>query len=478
MSIELIGFIITTLGLSVLIFGPRFACFAFLCSALLSAASAVSFPALGGLNLQPGYYLLGFVLLDALMRPRVLKDAAIALAPFKPGFWFAAMLLYAIPVTILVPRLFAGSFYVFSVGRSEAGAATILQVPVGPSSGNVTQPVYLLAGLLCFLTFYAYRRSPALLHWFSRAVLWAALLNLTFAALDLITYHTGTQAAMDIIRNASYRLLTDVELLGFKRVVGSFSEASAFAAVSVLLFAFTVTLWLHDSKSRMAGLAALGSFIAVLLSTSTGGYAAIGMFIAFHYAMTLMAVLKGAASKREMIWACAAPLFLICFVVFVIAYEPLRYQIADLFDVLFFTKMSSDSGIERASWNQQAVVALFETFGIGAGIGTVRASSWLIAVPATLGIFGAVTYAMFIYSVFRTKPIGGEEEIAVQSAARMACVAMIFSTSLSGGGPDLGPFFYAMAGIACSNALEGRAAQRAPMRVESSSLTLGAQGRA
>jgi len=54
--------------------------------------------------------------------------------------------------------------------------------------------------------------------------------NLTFAGLDLATYFTGTTEVLSFIRNANYAMLVEDQAAGFKRIVGSFPEASSLEA--------------------------------------------------------------------------------------------------------------------------------------------------------------------------------------------------------------------------------------------------------
>jgi hypothetical protein len=120
-------------------------------------------------------------------------------------------------------------------------------------------------------------------------------------------------------------------------------------------------------------------------------------------------------------------------------------------------KMSTASGIERSSWNRQAIQNFFDTFGLGAGNGSVRASSFPIAVIGSLGIPGVVTYGLFLFSIwFGKKASAPPATLAIQAAARSACFAWLIAASASGGFIDLGLPFFAFAALATANVTAAR----------------------
>jgi hypothetical protein len=121
-------------------------------------------------------------------------------------------------------------------------------------------------------------------------------------------------------------------------------------------------------------------------------------------------------------------------------------------DKTIVSKMSTESGIERGMWNQQALTNFNETRGLGAGVGSVRASSFPVAVLGNIGAIGAVTYGSFLIAVlFRRKSRWTEPyPAACQSAARWACATQLIGASVAGSFIDLGLPFFIFAGLACA----------------------------
>jgi hypothetical protein len=201
-----------------------------------------------------------------------------------------------------------------------------------------------------------------------------------------------------------------------------------------------------------SGTAALLSGIAILFATSTTGYFGLFSFIAIQYALCLAQLVTGRATRNCLLFVAFAPLVGAVATMAIWMDPDARHTVKQLIDTTLFSKLDSASGIERASWNRQALQALRDTMGMGAGIGSVRASSWLVAVPASIGVFGALTYGIFAICVLAGRPRGSADPDidAVQSAARSACLAQIVASSVAGSFIDLGLVFFALAGTACA----------------------------
>jgi hypothetical protein len=141
-----------------------------------------------------------------------------------------------------------------------------------------------------------------------------------------------------------------------------------------------------------------------------------------------------------------------------------------LLDTFVLKKMSTDSGIERSSWNRQAMQNFFDTFGFGTGNGSLRSSSFPVAVLANLGIVGAVLFGLFLVTVFfssgKGRPVNRLDD-AYRQAAKSACFAWLITATVSGALVDLGLAFFAFAALACSRP----AVVQRQMRVELSDAT-------
>jgi hypothetical protein len=449
-TLEPIGLITILFGLACVAFGPAVGTPVFTCFTLLGAAAASILSAVGGASIQPAHLLLLFLFVDLILRPGLMRESLRALRLPQAGSWLLLTVAYGVATAIILPRLFAGATYVFTPARSDSGTVSVLTMPLAPGSANLTQSVYFIGDLICFLIIatHAARRDAA--RQITRTMMLCGILNLAFAGLDLATYYTNTAELLAFIRNSSYRMLDDVETAGLKRIVGSFTEAASFAYVTLGLLAFNLRLWSDGIVPRVTGPIALLSLVAILFATSSTGYVGLGVVLSLQAFAAVRRLLgRRAAPNTVALLALAPVLAAVC--VAGIALEPtLRASVSDLIDTTLFNKLSSDSGIERGAWNRQALTAIADTHWLGAGIGSLRASSWLIAVPANIGAVGSALYGCFLLAVFlRRDPDDDPLVAALRAAGKHACIAQIAAASIAGAFIDLGLNFFLYAGIVC-----------------------------
>jgi hypothetical protein len=294
----------------------------------------------------------------------------------------------------------------------------------------------------------------------SNAVLAMIVLNLIFVVLDLATYSTGTTELLSVIRNAKYSLLAETEIVGFKRIVGSFVEASSFGAATLGFFAYASKLWLLGvNRHRMAILSAC-SLVALVFSTSTTAYVGLGIFFTFCYLEACAQAALGRMTKQMALLIIGAPIAILVICLTIALNDATSAYVKNLADTMILNKMSTESGVERSMWNRQALQAFFNTYGFGVGNGSLRASSFPLAVLGNLGFVGAILFCLFFVGIFFNRAQFAKShqiDDAYRQAAKSACIAWLITATISGALTDLGLPFFAFAAIACSRSLYPRA---------------------
>ena len=449
MSVEPIGLVILLLGILILKRGPLFGIYAFIPSTLMGACAALI---LSGTTIQPAHLLMGFMAMAVLSRPGTWSHISSRLTFPREGFWFIATASIGVVGAYLFPRIFAGSTYVAAVGSAASGAFMV-QVPLGPTSGNFTQTVYFIGDLICFLTCYIVARTREGFEAATKAFLLYCGMNILFALLDIATYQTNTSFLLDFMRNSTYAMLDDDIVNGMKRIVGSFTEASSFSYATTGASAFAFRLWLGGVRPTLTLSLALINMTLLILSTSTTAYVALPVLLAYMYATTLWRAMRSSALPRSVFAFLAfAPLLLVVGVAIVLLTPSWSATVYQMINDMIFNKATSDSGVERGSWNRSAINTFFVTYGLGAGIGTLRASSFPLAVISNLGAAGTITYGLFILiTLFKRAPQALDWDVhEVRAAARTACIALMIPASLSGALIDLGLPFSILAALACA----------------------------
>ena len=446
--IEPVGFFTIFVGCICLSIGHRAAAAALIVSTLLGSAAALL---IGSATIQPAHLFLFFVALASLSRRREAEAAIRALTPPAPGFWLFCMVAYGCLGGILYPRLFAGITNIYPIGTSEY-AATNSTVPLGPTSGNLTQSVYLIADLLCFALVVSIASDRRGFYCIANSIIAYALANIMFAFLDVLTYSTGTQDILSFIRNAQYSLHLEEQVGDIKRIAGSFTESSAFAQATLGALGFTATLCLCGYRPLYTGLIALLSFFLLLASTSSTGLAGIPPLLLILY---FTAIRKCGVSSGKWISSflvLVGPLIFAIMILLVAISDDASNFVINYLDQLIFNKSQTESGIERSAWNAAAIRNFTETWGLGVGLGTTRASSLVFAILSNLGLPGAICYTIFFgYILFYGSKHRDNDAQDICLASRNACLGLIIAQILSGALVDQGLIFYVYAGLAASN---------------------------
>jgi hypothetical protein len=444
MTFEPIGILAFAVGIASLFLSPTFIIYCFFMSTLLGAAAAFNLSG-AGISIPPAHIIFVFLFIRLFFPREIQQNVLQSIGVGRPAFWLAITLATSLVTTYFMPRLFQGEIFVFPVRAQYAGLA-----PLEPATSNFTQSAYFIADATCFAILSGYAETRGGIKVLINAGLAAATLNIVFAGLDLFTYFTGTAELLSPIRNASYSMLVETDMGGFKRIVGSFTEASSFGGMTIGYFAFTSRLWLLGSYPRFSGILALLSLIAILFATSSTGYVGLAGYLAVTYVEIFLRVMSRPSTRQMQLFILIAPPLLLVVGLAIALSDSVSGSARELSDMFLFEKLSSSSGIERSTWNMAALQSFFDTYGLGVGNGSGRASSFAIAVLSNLGIFGLVPFTIFLLKILfgQSSQLQSPVEVDGRLAARSTCLSWIIAASVSSPLIDLGLQFYAFAAIA------------------------------
>lgn len=464
MSVEPIGLISFLVALICLLFGYQSVFIAFTIATVFGAAAAML---IGGANIQPAHFMLGFVLFAVVSRKREMALLLQSVSFGTPGFWFACLTGYGIVSAIFMPILFAETTRIIPLGVSEY-ADTGGAVPLGRVSSNFTQSVYLIAGLLCFAITYAIGSTWSGFQAVVKAVLLLVFANIIFAVLDVLTYQTGTGWLLEFVRNARYTLHIETEVSGLKRIVGSFPEASAFARMTLGTLAFSAVLAICGWLPAITVTLAIISLVLVIMSTSSTGLVGAPPLMAILYAFAVFR--RGFRTNQPVMSSLllCLPLLAIAAALAIYLNERAFSAVSQYFDILVFSKANSSSAIERGMWNSSGLQNFYDSYGLGVGLGSARTSSYPIAILSNVGIPGLIFYLLFMSMMLGAKR-GSQYSFAsdVRLAARMGCIALTIGDLVASPVVEQGLFFYILAGLACAMPESQDAALRAPPQASS-----------
>jgi len=367
---------------------------------LLAGAFGAATPlVIGGYGLPPGVIpaclFLAYVALQFFLGARF-PAADRAWRTLEPFLLTAA---YALVTAILVPRLFAGSF---TVWPQKLAPPYDIAVPLYPSMSNVTQSFYLLidGAMLVGVALHLGRSRLDPLRML-QAYLVCGFVVVAICAWQLAHKLSGIWfPSAFLYSNPGWAIFPGQTMGIVPRINGPFSEPAALAYyLSGPIFCCT-WLVLRGHRNRMALLLLPLAVFALLMSTSTTGFAVLTVggvgLVAYGLALA-----PNRVALR--IFVFAVPLAAVA-IAAALSMATLSTQVEE--SVAMVTRQSlnkaeGESFQNRTGLDLDSVGVLYPTFGLGAGWGSVRASSLVPGLMANLGLFGCALLIWFIVRLVR-----------------------------------------------------------------------------
>jgi hypothetical protein len=387
-------------------------------------------------GVQPAYLLLPIGAAQFLMRkfePRLELVTGFRLN--TSHLLLAALTAICIVGAFLLPRVFSGLIQVMS-------ARGYYRVMVHSSGGNAIQAVYVLCNSMLFVLAAAavYRGIVTV----SQCIRYLAAGSIMAAILGI--YQTGGSVLHlpwpDMVFNSNLGAIqqySEVSFGGTKRMSSTFLEPSMFAMHFLGMFA----LFAFGARSLK-----LSSMVLICLLVSTSSTAYAGLLVL----MVVWAAFDIRQNGLSMRWGLALSLSIAAIAAACIALSVNTHNLTHLNYIS--EKLASHSGRVRIEEDTMALRALVESWGLGVGVGTTRASSFLTTFLACTGILGVVCLVGFFWMLVSKAVASSSQEIRGLGFALSALViAWVLSV------PDLAmPMIWLIAGVI--SGFEARVAER------------------
>lgn len=361
-----------------------------------------------------------------------------------PKYWKlpVAIGLYVGATAIILPRVFAGDLYVFSVAREEGirisqsfGSSL---VPLHPSVTNATQTAYVwlaLAFLLLFLSL-GRRHGPAYLE---RVLVAAASAHILASAIDFV----GLDAALQPFRTAGYRDHANDIVFGFSRVVGLFPEASKAGAFAASMFAYFYLRYITSGLRWALVLAAASGVVAVLSFSST----AVISLIAVGLLAPMLTAFSNRKAAVSRFFASASIIAL--FGLMALLLTGYSGAVLEAFYGLVFDKIGTQSGLERGAWAAHGWSLFLDTYGLGVGAGSTTTNGLPLVWLANFGVGGTLLYVALVSKALPGRSgFEGRADRSIYWAALAGFGTQVTGMLASQTIPDLGILFMLL--LACA----------------------------
>jgi hypothetical protein len=444
MDLSLAGLLVTA---ALLLLGRLYGAsilIALLAAVPLQTTAFATLPALGGSSPPIAALLALLFVLSTLTRRQSTSDLRAVFAEQWTPWIIVGLAVYVCIGALLLPRIFLGQTSAFVVLRQA-----IFEVPLAPVPGNVVQSAYFVlntALVVCLAM--ALRRTSVWLQAY-RGMLALVAIHAIAGLAQLAGNLAGLADVLAPIRTTNYVVLADTQIGSLWRIAGATSEASAFSNLAIACLAFCVVYW-RRTGSRTALLFGTLHLALLLLSTSSTAYVSIAVLFTGLSLMIAASVISGQPKRRDMQLLFAAAAGLVAILASALFIPAIVDAFTDVLDAMVFKKHLSASADERFYWNSQSIRAFFDTYGLGTGLGSSRASSWAIAVISQTGLLGGLAFAVLTLLAWRgprsippaMRLPSGLPLADFAYAMRAAVMLSLVSLCISGTVVETGPLIY------------------------------------
>ncbi len=309
-----------------------------------------------------------------------LRSAAILLSAFVA---------YAAASAFICPVIFSG----VPITNPKFGVGAPLQW----GTSHLTQLCYLLLAAALYGVAAYYTSSSELIksvNWFVAGAVLASLITFyQYAA-----FKTGLPFPKEFLdTNPTYVIYDQYEINGFLRVNSTFTEASA--AAFTLSMALAIAIWRLFSAVSLASVVytTLLTF-ALMLTLSSSGYLCLVYLLAAAIALYVFRW-RGNHDSRVKKTLLAVPALLIFLAL--LSTSGFRQSFSKLAHTVILDKQESSSYQKRTQDDRDALTTAADTYGLGAGWGMCRGSSFIPTLLANAGIPGFVLFFAFCFEIMR-----------------------------------------------------------------------------
>lgn len=430
-----IGTVVVLLGLIAQFMKPKFIIYVFTLTTVFAGTAAMM---IGGKPILLAVFFL-FFLVIYILRFESLYIHVVGLVFTVPALKvFLIYALWGVGMSIFLPRYFEHDVWVYNLDKTSF-RLQLLQL----SGSHIAQILYLIGSLAMFWIVAIFARYPRYMNAFASAIIWAGILNIVFALMDLLNFYLGFPDFLTFFKNANYAMV-DQSMHGLRRVSGVFPEASMFSIFSSGVMTFSYFLYRKGIMYRQSLFVFLMTLILLIISTSSSAYAAVAFFILFMLFFEIQLVTKGRMSRAFVRFSVAS---IIGLALLVAAFPE---TIISIIESTLIDKLSSASGVERMEWNSQALQNTKDTYFMGVGLGGNRASSLFMVLLSNIGIVGLLLYVLLIYFAIRGAATSLDyKSQVISTSAKIAFLVMLIPAAVNATSAYMGAMFSVLMAMAC-----------------------------
>lgn len=432
MEITLFGILVVLIWCVSAIKGIHYSTYLTLCLIPFGTAAVINLPAVGGLSLVVASVSAAMTIgLYFLSHANILNRGEILLLRFQPASLILLLLsLYAVLSATLNVRYFQGDIMVFTGDRNISGSGGGIYgalVPLSPNTGNISQTFYFLLSCGFFFVVKEIKQIHGL-SFLHNAICAMTGVHLLLALLDGL----GLDGLLSVFRTANYAVLTDQSIYGINRVIGGYFEASVFGRMSVTFLAYFLIHFL-SSSSLLSLCMTLALSVCGFMSASSTAFVGLFVTILIGAIYLFVRLSTSQVTKNFALITILTIAVTLSVLIPIYLFTPIGQTADSLLTNLIFEKAGSNSGQERSAWAMNGFHTFIDTFGLGAGVGSIRSNGWVSIYAGSVGLPGSLLFLAFLFLTFcrKIRPTHQTKERFIAQAAQASAFAYIVMKSLS-----------------------------------------------
>jgi hypothetical protein len=422
-----------------------------LLAVVMNAFAAASVVNIGGgfpIGIAPYFFVAALVTVRLL--PRWISGK-IRFFEGEPVAVYARVMAIFVAVCVLsafvLPNLFEG----LPVDVPRAGVTSHRQIPLMPlhwSLSNGGQAVYMILNFFVILEFLRKCDDEGFPAMVAKAFALSGILAASVGLFQVACNHVGVKFPAWLFNsNLAWAQNTEQGIAGFSRMSATFVEPSDAGRFFACWMVFELAMAMSSRRAEMwHWLFASVATVLLFLTTSSTGYviAAVSWSVAvMQMATTLFStgiirVRKGAAILGAVGGA-----------ILVLLLVP---GVWNLLSAVLFDKRTTDSALDRGATLGRAVTVFFQTFGLGAGLGSNRAMSVPFYVLSNIGLLGTLLFVYllakpYLMARIATRSLEISQALRAFIRASAAAFAANLVSMLVSGAEITGAQFWILLGI-------------------------------
>jgi hypothetical protein len=386
-------FILAAIGLLLFVWGQEAILTGLIVSSVLQAMAFIN------ISDSPiiAYYFFGALfivraLIDLLRNP---QKGSPENQPYRPLIWLFAFTTLSILGAFFLPQIFTGTLVYspkLAIDEQFYGLSRLVF-----TSSHANQALQLLVNAMICAIIWLRRIPPAAL---VKAIFVGFYVEITIALWQLASNTTGIYFPAEWLYTAKGWSLGDQQKIGsFSRINGSFIEPSLLATYLMGFFGFLLIWWVRrPSWQLLLGLLA-AIFVMLTTTSSTAYFGLLLITLAVLVGLGFFQLINGGWVDKTLLMILLAMVIIIWLsAMLLIGFGDVR----ELFNLVLLQKSEGDSFRVRIDADLQSLQILWQTYGLGVGLGSNRPSSFLTFLLSNVGVAGFVLFVMFVVSLSKS----------------------------------------------------------------------------